>query len=116
MTLQDTKAFNKAFNGLAAIYNLTEYEDRRLRYFQALIDLAIESLVTAFTEAEKCAGVGTCRFFPLPGTLREFATADRHPDGYSPPTRPEETPGLIAARAHFFAQFGRRKPHGRRMR
>ena len=74
MTLQDTPAFNRAFNGLAELYNLNEYEDRRLRYFQALSDIDIASVESACTEASKLAGVGSCRFFPLPGTLREFSS------------------------------------------
>ena len=74
MTLQDTPAFNRAFNALAALYNLSDYEDRRLRYFQALSDIHIASLEGAFTEAAKRAGFGDCQFFPLPGTLRVFVS------------------------------------------
>ena len=109
MTLQDTPEFNRAFNDLASLYNLTDYKDRRSRYFQVLNDLKIESLTQAFTEAAKRAGVGPCRFFPLTGTLRELATDRSSSSPYINPTRPEETPGLVAARAHFFAQFGRHK-------
>ena len=96
MTLQDTKAFNRAFNGLAELYNLNGYEDRRTKYFQALSDLAIASVEGACTEAAKRAGVGPCRFFPLPGTLREFTTVARRSNSpYIHPTRPDETPALI---------------------
>ena len=74
MTLKDTPAFNAAFNELAELYNLLDFDDRRLRYFQALSDLEIASVEEACTEAAKRAGVSTCRFFPLPGTLRELAS------------------------------------------
>ena len=109
MTIQDTPSFNRAFNGLADLYNLTEYEDRRTRYFQALSDLKIESLVSAFTEAAKRAGVGTCRFFPLPGTLRELARSAIRSTNYIQPSPVDETPALIAARTKFFNQFRRYK-------
>ena len=109
MTLQDTPEFNRAFNGLAKLYNLSEYEDRRSRYFQVLSDLKIESLTPAFTEAAKRAGTGACRWFPLPGTLREFATARRSTRPDIRPIRPDETPALIAARSKFLAEFGRYK-------
>ena len=84
MTLQDTPAFNRAFNELADLYNLTEYEDQRLRYFQALNVLTICEFEGACTEASKRAGIGNCRFLPLPGTLRGFAqelASNVHRDG-----------------------------------
>ena len=72
MTDLDIPAFNRAFNDLAELYNLTEYEDKRLQYFQALSDCSLVSLEAAFATATHRAGIGTCRFFPLPGVMREL--------------------------------------------
>ena len=89
MTLQDTPAFNRAFNALADLYNLIDYEGRRLRYFDALRDIHIASVVGAFTEATRLAGTGNCYHFPLPGMLRVFvanaSNVQRASDPYPSP-------------------------------
>ena len=73
MTNQDMTAFNRSFNSLADLYNLDDYEDRRVQYFHALQDMDIAAISAAFVEAASRAGTGSCRFFPLPGVIRNFA-------------------------------------------
>ena len=60
---------------MAVMYGLKDYRDRQTQYWRALADLDISAVEHAVTEATKRAGVGNCRFFPLPGVLREFASA-----------------------------------------
>lgn len=74
MTLQDTPVFNRAFNALAELYHLSEYEDQRLRCFQTLSDLDIGAVEIAFSEVTKRAGVGSLEYFPKPGQIRELAS------------------------------------------
>ena len=97
MTSQDLPAFNRAFNSLAEVYNLKDHEERRAQYYRALDDLAISALEAAFTKAIRNAGVGNCRFFPLPGVLREMASAFSRASTTAPSCAKCNGTGLVPA-------------------
>ena len=84
MNYNDKPAFNRAFNNLAIIYRLSDYEDRRDLYFQSLEMVPMAALEFAFKEAGRQAGTGACRFFPLPGVLQELSKQTREYKMYQP--------------------------------
>ena len=77
MTLQDRPAFDKALLGLATVFNMSVNAARFEHYWAALHDLSYSAFEAACVHTRKHAGTTTCRFFPLPGVLREHAAAQQ---------------------------------------
>jgi len=74
LTASDRPRFWRALGDTAKVYNHALDDDRREHYWRALQDLDIQQVEAACEAAEKRAGTGNCRFFPLPGTIRALTS------------------------------------------
>ena len=75
MTTDDLPAFHRALKDVANTFGTKMPDTRVDHYWTALRDLSLRAFGSACLTAIRSAGTSECRFFPLPGLLRDLAAS-----------------------------------------
>ena len=73
MTSNDLTTFKRAITDVAKAFGIPMKGDRIESYWTALRDLSLPAFSQACIAAIRSAGTQECKYFPLPGVLRQLA-------------------------------------------